>query len=475
MSAPLSVVITGHVDHGKSTVAGRLLADAGGLPRGKLEQVRAHCARTARPFEYAFLLDALKAEQAQGVTIDVARVFFRTARRRYQLLDAPGHFEFLKNMVTGAARADAALLVIDAHEGIRENSRRHGYLLSFLGVRQVAVLVNKMDLVNLEQAVFERVAQEYGAFLAGLGVTPTCFIPVVARDGDNLAGPSPRMPWYGGPTVLAALDAFAASQAATDPALRMPVQDVYKFTARGDARRIVAGRVESGALAPGDELVFAPAGKRARVATVEAFGAAPAAVEPGDSTGFTLDEPIFVTRGQVATRAGDRPCRVARRLRAHVFWLAHQPLAPGRRYGFRLGTARTSVHLEEIRRVMDAASPDAPLVQPSVERHQVAECVFELGDAVAFDLPEENAAMSRFVLVADHDIAGGGIVQEGLADPERRAARDGRPVVVCVTSAQAAAALERRLAGEGCEVARVDGDDPEAVVAHLRELGLLEK
>ena len=148
VEARMGIVIVGHVDHGKSTIIGRLLADTGSLPEGKLEQIKDLCARTAKPFEYAFLLDALKDERAQGITIDAARVFFRTPKRRYLILDAPGHVEFLKNMVTGAARAEAALLVLDAGEGIQENTRRHAYLLSMLGVRQIAVVVNKMDLVG---------------------------------------------------------------------------------------------------------------------------------------------------------------------------------------------------------------------------------------------------------------------------------------------------------------------------------------
>src|SRR3954464_4967600 len=151
----MNIVIVGHVDHGKSTVIGRLLADTHSLPDGKLEQVRAQCELNSKPFEYAFLLDALKDEQAQGITIDTARTFFKSGKRDYIIIDAPGHIEFLKNMVTGAARAEAAVLVIDAKEGIRENSKRHGYLLSMLGIKQIAVVVNKMDLVGYSKTAFE--------------------------------------------------------------------------------------------------------------------------------------------------------------------------------------------------------------------------------------------------------------------------------------------------------------------------------
>src|SRR6266545_6537277 len=202
----MTIVIGGHVDHGKSTIIGRLLADTGSLPEGKLEQVRENCERNAKPFEYAFLLDALKDEQAQGITIDAARVFFKTVRRDYIIFDAPGHIEFLKNMVTGASRAEAALLVIDAHEGVQENSRRHGYMMSMLGIRQVVVLVNKMDLVNYDMGVFTRIREEYSAFLKEVGITPIDYVPICARDGDNIAEHASWAP--GTRTVLEHIDAF---------------------------------------------------------------------------------------------------------------------------------------------------------------------------------------------------------------------------------------------------------------------------
>src|SRR4030042_618654 len=164
----MNIVIVGHVDHGKSTIVGRLLVDSDSLPEGKLEQVKAYCETNSRPFEYAYLIDALKDEQSQGITIDAARVFFKSKRRHYIIIDAPGHIEFLKNMVTGASRAEAALLVIDAYEGVQENSRRHGYMLSMLGIKQVAILVNKMDLIGYDKETFQKIVQEYTSFLSNL-------------------------------------------------------------------------------------------------------------------------------------------------------------------------------------------------------------------------------------------------------------------------------------------------------------------
>ncbi|HEY9382512.1 MAG TPA: GTP-binding protein [Gemmatimonadales bacterium] len=415
----LSVVIGGHVDHGKSTVVGRLLADSGALPEGKLDQVRALCERTGRPFEYAFLLDALKDERAQGITIDTARVFFSTARRDYQLLDAPGHVEFVRNLVTGAARADAAILVIDAQEGVRDNSRRHGHLMGLLGIRQLAVVINKMDLVGYAEAKFDQLAREYGDFLATLGLVPQEMIPAAAREGANLTVLSSTMPWYRGPTVLDALETFTPKRAPSEGPFRMPVQDVYKFTGDGDDRRIVAGTIESGTLHPGDEVVFYPSGKRTRVRTLEAFARPePAVARAGEAAGFTLEEQIYVPRGELATRADEPRPAVTPRLRVGLFWLGRRPLVPGQDYLLKLGTARVPMRVEAIQRSLDAASLAERSPASSVERHEIAECILELGRPIATDTAELMAPTARFVIVDEFEIAGGGLVHEALPDAQ---------------------------------------------------------
>ena len=418
----LPIVIAGHVDHGKSTVIGRLLADTGSLSDGKLEEIRQLCARTARPFEYAFVLDALKDERAQGITIETARIFFRSAVREYEVLDAPGHLEFLRNMVTGASRADAALLVIDAHEGIRENSRRHLWLLGLLGVRQVAVVVNKMDLVDWSRARFQEIIAELTGFLASTSfdrLRTTATIPVAAQSGDNLVTRSPKTPWYPGLTVLEALDAFVVPPAPVEAAFRMPVQDVYKFTAQGDNRRIIAGTVESGTLHAGDEVVFHPSGKRARVKSLESFGTdAPEVFRAGDAAGFSLEEQIYVARGELCSRADQPPPQVSTRIRATIFWLGREALIVGREYLFKLGTARTTATVEIIHHALDATTHATMGDATEVLRHEAAEITLTLGRAIAFD--PEVAATVRFVLVDHYDIQGGGVIREALQDPQSR-------------------------------------------------------
>ena len=466
----LSLVVVGHVDHGKSTIIGRLLADTGSLPEGKLEQIRELCARTARPFEYAFLLDALKDERAQGITIDSARVFFTSARRTYVIIiDAPGHIEFLKNMVSGAARAEAAFLVIDAREGIQENSRRHGYLMGMLGIRQVAVLINKMDLVGHDERTYQALVGEFAGFLAQAGVTPAGFIPVSGANGDNLTRRSTVMDWYRGPTALEMLDGFRPEPTAVEKPFRMPVQDVYKFTAQGDDRRIIAGTIESGRLSVGDTVVFHPSGKRSRVRTIEAFNQpAPRHARAGAATGFTLEEQIYVSRGQVAAREGEPGPKAATRISVSLFWLGKQPLVTGRDYVLKLGSARVRARLESVERVIDASDLQLTEHKPRVDRHDVADCVLRLKTPVAVDLVDQLAGTSRFVLLDDYEISGGGIVRAVVdsgagalwADGQR-----GSGAVVWLTGLSGAgkSTIAERLCAElreqGLRVEHLDGDN----------------
>ena len=413
----MNIVIGGHVDHGKSTIIGRLMADTSSLPLGKIEQVRAECLRTAKPFEYAFLLDALKDERAQGITIDSARVFFKSARRDYIIIDAPGHIEFLKNMITGAARAEAALLVIDAREGVQENSRRHGYMMSMLGIRQFAVLVNKMDLVGYDANLFADIERDYRGFLANLGLSPAFFVPVCGRDGDNVARRSAAIPWYVGPTVLEVLDEFPGGGSEAAKPFRMPVQDVYKFTNRGDDRRIVAGTVASGTAGVGDEVVFYPSGKKSAIKTIEAFNRArPLQMAAGEAVGLTLQEQIYVARGEVAALPGEPRPQVSSRLRVSLFWLATHPLLMTKDYILRLGSARVTMRIESIERVINASDLSSTDQKTQVERNDVADCILKCTRAMAFDCADEIAETSRFVIVDDYEIRGGGIVRESLPD-----------------------------------------------------------
>lgn len=416
----MNIVIVGHVDHGKSTLMGRLLADTDSLPEGKLEQVKETCRRNSKPFEYAFLLDALKDEQSQGITIDTARCFFKTDKRDYIILDAPGHIEFLKNMITGASRAEAALLMIDAKEGVQENSRRHAYMLSMLGIRQIAVVINKMDLVDYSREVFEKVKKEYIEFLKQINITPKFVLPVSAFAGENIVKKSDKMPWYDGMCILEVLDAFECEEDHANQPFRMPVQDVYKFTRNGDDRRIVAGTIETGKIRRGQEVVFYPSGKKSHINNIEVFNADP--IEEGlphMAMGFTMVEQIYITRGEMMTIAGEKPPKTASRISANIFWLGKKDLKPGKVYYLKIGAEKVKMEVEAVKGVINSSSLSSTDERQAVGRNEVAECILRTDKPIAFDLVTDIAGTSRFVIVDDYEIAGGGIITEALPDEEQ--------------------------------------------------------
>ena len=482
----LKIVIVGHVDHGKSTFIGRLLHDTGSLPEGKLEQLQQIARRRGSPFEWANLMDALQAERNQNVTIDTAQIWFRTRKRQYVLIDTPGHEEFLKNMITGAASADAALLLIDAHEGVQENSRRHCYLLHLLDLRQIVVLVNKMDLENYSESRFREIETQYRLFLQSAGIAVKTFIPISARYGDNIASSGQNLPWWRGPSILEALDSFTCPEELRDKSLRFPVQDIYRF----DERRILAGRVESGTLRVGDRLLFSPANKVSTVKSIERWNAPPRdCASAGESIGITLTEQIFVERGDIAALESSPPYELTL-FKARVFWLGRQPLELGKKYKLKLTTQEVECEIASIEKVINASTLAAisrPGNEMRVIRNEVGEVAIRTRRPVAFDAVSEIVPTGRFVLVDGCEIAGGGTIvtdnyphrtgdsshkseniywNRGKVTPDQRALRNGHPgCVVWLTGLSGsgkstiAIELERQLFNLGRQACVLDGDN----------------
>jgi len=407
----LKIVFVGHVDHGKSTLIGRILHDTGSLPEGKIDMIKKACVAEGMEFEFAFLLDALLEEQEQNVTIDTTQIPFRTKRRRYAIIDAPGHKEFLKNMITGASNADAAILVIAASEGVREQSRRHAYLLSLLGIKQVVVIVNKMDLVDFSERRFQEIENEYRKFLADLGLEARAFVPASAKTGDNVTQKSDKMQWYNGATVLEALDGTEPNPPVVDLPLRFCVQDVYRF----DERRIIAGRIETGTLRVGDKLVFSPANKSSTVQSIERWNAnVDGAAVAGDSIGITLTEQIFVERGYVASHETETPIET-NRFHADLFWIAREPMRLGRLYNTRLATQDVKCQVVSIERVMDSSTLETiPAQREEVARNEVGRVTIQTRGPLVLDNHDRIANLGRFVIVADDEICGGGIIFDGI-------------------------------------------------------------
>ena len=420
-SQRLKIVIVGHVDHGKSTLIGRLLFDTHSLPDGKIEQIQKACAAEGMDFEYAFLLDALLEEQEQNITIDTTQIQFHTETRNYVIIDAPGHKEFLKNMITGAASADAAIVLLDAQEGLQEQTRRHGYLLSLLGVKQVMVAVNKMDLVDFSEKAFHDLERDYRAFLEPYDIRPLYFVPMSAKHGHNIVKPSEKMPWFDGPTLLSALDHLKQPAAPIERPLRFIVQDVYRF----DERRLLAGRIESGQFKVGDELVFWPDRKRSKIKSIESWPADPSrtAALAGQSVAITLEEQIFVQRGHIASHVENGPVE-GRSFSARVFWLHDEPLKVGEMYTLKLATQEVEARLIKIDRLMDSSTLE-PIDESreSIGRNEVAELVWRARRPMAFDNSDVIQETSRFIVVQGGRIGGGGVIFGATYEPTASAVR----------------------------------------------------
>lgn len=403
----LKIVMVGHVDHGKSTLVGRLLTETGAIPESKISHIKKVCDDQGKGFEFAFLLDALEEERDQGITIDVSQMFFKTKKRNYVIIDAPGHKEFLKNMISGASNADVAFLMIDAEEGIQEQSKRHAYILSLLGIKQVAIVLNKMDLVNYSEAVFNDIKNVYSQHLASINVKPRTFIPISAYKGDNVVTKSDKMPWYTGQTIIEVLDNFSTHDDRAKAPFRLPVQDVYKF----DKRRIIAGRVESGTVSVGDEVVFLPSGKSTKVKTIERWhGEAPTSAAAGESTGLTMEEQIFVERGDIACKPGEKP-NVSDHFTANIFWMGNKHLQKGGKYILKLATQEIECVIESILKVINSSTlEEISKNAHEVAKNEVAEIIVTTKKPIAFDTFDEIPETGRFVLVSDQDVRGGGII-----------------------------------------------------------------
>jgi bifunctional enzyme CysN/CysC len=432
----LPIVIVGQVDHGKSTLIGRLLHDTGSLPEGKIAALQEASRRRGVPFEWSFLMDALKAERDQGITIDTARVRFKSGAREYVIIDAPGHAEFLKNMLTGATAAEAAVLVVDVVEGLSEQTRRHAFLIKLLGIREIVVVFNKMDRCGHAPAVFDALAATVRGYLATLGLEPSAVIPVSARDGDLVVRRSASLAWYSGPTMIEALDALADPPTAADRPLRFPVQDVSKF----DDRRIIVGRIVAGRLRVGDRLTFLPGDRVARIASIESWNAQPmVTAAAGESIGLTLDEDIFVERGQVASGEGAAP-PIACRLKLRLFHFGRQPLAAGDEVRLEVGPAERAATVDTIEDVIDV-NDFATRRAMTVGRNDVADVMVTCRTPIAVDEGAQGTPLARGILRRGHDIIAVARVEAALDAREQAAARRHvTPVRSTVTAGERAAA-----------------------------------
>jgi bifunctional enzyme CysN/CysC len=399
----VNVVIIGHVDHGKSTLIGRLLYDSESITEGRVEEIQKLAEEYKRRFEFAYFIDSFDDELKEERTIDTTGVMFKGQKNLYAITDVPGHKEFIKNMLTGASHADVAVLVVAADEGIREQTGRHAFLIHMLGIKQLSVLVNKMDLVDCKQEVFESIKGGVSKLLASFGYSGLEFIPASAMEGDNIYKPSPRMKWYEGPTLIQVLDRVEVSKELKP--LRFAVQDTYSV----DSQRMVVGRVESGILRRGDEVIFQPSGVRGKIKSMKVLGGELEKAEQGDSIGIVIDKEA--KRGDVCGLAKAPPVPTTEFLGEAV--LLEKNLRKGDKLELRCGTARVKCEVKEIREKINSETGEVVERQPAeISENDAATIVFGT-EPLVVEKFSEIPELGRFVLVKDRNIGAGVVLEKG--------------------------------------------------------------
>jgi len=410
----LRFITCGSVDDGKSTLIGRLLYDSQLIFEdhlAALEKDSATAGTTGGDIDFALLVDGLAAEREQGITIDVAYRFFTTDKRKFIVADTPGHEQYTRNMATGASTAELAVILIDARKGVLTQTRRHSYIVSLMGIRDVVLAVNKMDLVDFAPEVFEKIVHEYREFAAQLGIDSVTAIPISALEGDNVVTKSERTPWYDGPALLPHLELAQPARDAVHKPFRLPVQWVNRpnLDFRGYSGTIVGGRVR-----PGDEVIALPSGVRSKVARIVTHDGDLAEAVAGQAVTLTLEDEIDVSRGDVLC-AADAPAGVTDQFAAHVLWMNEHALIPGRQYLLRIGTAQLPAQVTEIKHKINVNSLEH-IAGKHVDLNEVAFCNLALDHAVPFDPYADNRDTGGFILIdrMTNVTVGCGMVDFGL-------------------------------------------------------------
>jgi bifunctional enzyme CysN/CysC/sulfate adenylyltransferase subunit 1 len=404
---PLKFVMVGHIDHGKSTLIGRLFYDTNSLPPDKVAELKkASEQRIDGEMEFAFIMDHLREEREQGITIDTAHTFFHTEKREYVIIDAPGHVEFVKNMLTGASQAEAALLIVDANEGVGEQTKRHANLVSMLGVEQIIVVINKMDVVDYEENHFNNLKEEVQEFLGSINLKPDYYIPISALKGDNVAKRSENMEWYQGQTVLESLDSLKNEVPPEDKGLIFPVQDVYKIS----GKRIAVGRIEAGTLQSGMEVKILPGGGKTTIKSLEKFNEKKNKAVAGESIGITTTDPVFLERGNVLC-VEEKYLTISDKVNSSLIWLSKEAFSKDEKLGLRLATQETRANIAEIRERVDSSSLEILEEKASsINNLEIGEVEIETKKPLAFTKFGDVKEMGRFVLVRGNDVVAGGII-----------------------------------------------------------------
>ena len=474
----LRFITCGSVDDGKSTLIGRLLYDSKLVFEDHLAALEADSKKVGTQggeLDFALLVDGLAAEREQGITIDVAYRFFSTERRKFIVADTPGHEQYTRNMVTGASTVDAAVILIDARKGVITQTRRHSYLVSLLGIRHVVVAVNKLDLVDYSQEIFETIEAAYHGFARDIGLRNVVCIPISALHGDNVTAPSPNTPWYGGPPLIQLLEEIEVDDDLSGGPFRMPVQWVNRpnLDFRGYSGQVVGGSVR-----PGDRLRIMSSGRESTVARIVTMDGDLDEAVAGQSITITLNDEVDISRGDVLAAATDPP-HVADQFECHLVWMNEEPMLPGRPYLLKLGTRTVAATITEPKYKVNVNTLEH-VAAKTLELNEIGICNISTAGPIAFDPYEVNHDMGGFILIDRYTNAtvGAGLLHFALrradnvhwqaveVDKPARAERlRQRPAVIWFTGLSGAGkstianVVEQRLHEQGFHTYLLDGDN----------------
>jgi len=434
------IVIVGHVDHGKSSLIGRLMYELDQVPDGKYEELKKVSEKRGMDFEFAFLLDALQAERDQGITIDTTQIFFKTKKRNYVFIDAPGHKEFIKNMITGAASADIAILIVDVDEGIKAQTKKHAYILKLLGIKKVITLFNKMDKINYDENKYLQVRKQLEEYLTKINIKALNNIPISAKIGDNISTKSKKISWYDGKPLVNVLDNYNCNDNQMDNILRFPVQDIYKFS----DKRIIVGRIESGKINLGDELLVMPSNEKVKIKSFEEWPKPKKEYNTGDCLGLTLSDEIFVDKGNIISHP-NKPPKLMNTFEANLFWLNDKKMDLSKKYQLKINTGEYTVNIRKVNKIIDTESLESTN-KKIPNKNDVSEVVIHSSQLIPMDDYNVLTKTARFCLLDENEIVAGGIasLQNYPDQKELNSSSNIKPINFDVTEVDRASRFNHR-------------------------------
>ena len=434
------IVIVGHVDHGKSSLIGRLMYELDQVPDGKYEELKKVSEKRGMDFEFAFLLDALQAERDQGITIDTTQIFFKTKKRNYVFIDAPGHKEFIKNMITGAASADIAILIVDVDEGIKAQTKKHAYILKLLGIKKVITLFNKMDKINYDENKYLQVKKQLEEYLTKINIKALNNIPISAKIGDNISTKSKKISWYDGKPLVNVLDNYNCNDNQMENILRFPVQDIYKVS----DKRIIVGRIESGKINLGDEILVMPSNEKVKIKSFEEWPKPKKEYNTGDCLGLTLSDEIFVDKGNIISHP-NKPPKLMNTFEANLFWLNDKKMDLSKKYQLKINTGEYTVNIRKVNKIIDTESLESTN-KKIPNKNDVSEVVIHSSQLIPMDDYNVLTKTARFCLLDENEIVAGGIasLQNYPDQKELNSSSNIKPINFDVTEVDRASRFNHR-------------------------------